>query len=34
MIGNKYFTINDSQLIRMTKNTQLTDSIFGFEQNP
>ena len=30
VIGNMYFTINDSLLIRMTKNTQLTDSIFGF----
>jgi len=31
-INNTYYTINDSLLIKMTKDTHLTDSIFGFRK--
>ena len=31
-IYNAYYTINDSLLIKMTKDTHLTDSIFGFRK--
>lgn len=32
VINNTYFTINDSLLVKMSKNTQLTDSIFGLKR--